>query len=88
MGVPEDINWLKESNGRQKVFTYIALGRASKVRELKEALGHTDWWQVKQHVKQMMERGLVERHEGALSLTPSGQKLLEALKAVRYLEKV
>jgi predicted transcriptional regulator len=88
MGVPEDINWLKENVQRSKTFALIATGRALKIRDLRQRLNSEDWWPVKQHVKDLINRGLILEANGNYRLTESGQKVLESLRAVRYLEEV
>lgn len=88
MGVLEDINWLKESKYRYRVFAKIATGSASKVRELREQLGASDWWPVKHHVKDLVDRGLIAEVDGSCRLTEDGQKVFESIKAVLDLEKI
>jgi predicted transcriptional regulator len=92
MGVPENINWLKENNFRWKIFAMVAQGRASKIREIHEQLRKqldiSDWWPVKQHVKDLVDRGLITETDGNYRLTEDGQKLLESIRAVLDLEKL
>jgi predicted transcriptional regulator len=88
MGVPENINWLKENKLRYRTFVAIAMGRASKIRELREQLNMSDWWPVKQHVKDLVDRGLIIEADGNCGLTEDGQKLLESIRAVLDLEKL
>ena len=92
MGVPENINWLRESKLRWKTFAIIALGRASKIRELRERLRErldmVDWWQVKQYVKDLVDRGLIVEVDGNCRLTEDGQKVYESIQAVLDIEKL
>ena len=88
MGVPENINWLKENKLRYKTFVAIATSRASKVRELREQLNFSDWWPVKQYVKDLVDRGLITESDGNCRLTEDGQKVLESIRAVLDLEKL
>jgi len=88
MGVPENINWLKESKIRWKIFAIIAKGRASKIRELRERLDMIDWWQVKQYVKDLVDRGLITEVDGNCRLTEDGQKVFESLQVVGDIEKL
>jgi len=88
MGVPENINWLKENKLRYRTFAIIATGRASKIRELRERLNLSDWWPVKQYVKDLVDRGLIVEADGNCRLTEDGQKVLESIQAVLDLEKL
>lgn len=88
MGVLEDINWLKENERRYRTFALLAVGRASKIRELRAQLNIDDWWPVRQHVKDLVDRGLIGEADGNYRLTENGQKVLESLRALRYLEEV
>jgi predicted transcriptional regulator len=88
MGVPEDINWLKENRTRFRTFVAIATEKASKIRELKSYLKISDWWPVKLHVKDLVDRGLIAEADGNCRLTESGQKVLESLLALRELESI
>ncbi len=88
MGVPENINWLKENKLRYRTFATIAMGRASKIRELREKLGVDDWWPVKQHVKDLVDRGLIVETDGNCRLADDGQKVFESYRAVLDLEKL
>lgn len=88
MGVPENINWLKENKLRYRTFAVIATGRASKIRELREKLGVDDWWPVKQHVKDLVDRGLIVEADGNCRLADGGQKVFESLRLVLDLKKL
>lgn len=88
MGVPENINWLKESKIRWKIFAIIAMGRASKIRDLRVQLNMIDWWQVKQYVKDLVDRGLLTEVDGNCRLTEDGQKVFESLQVVGDIEKL
>ncbi|MCS7131589.1 MAG: winged helix-turn-helix domain-containing protein [Hadesarchaea archaeon] len=88
MGVPEDINWLKENRKRFRIFAAIATKKASKIRELKDRLSIEDWWPVKLYVKELVDRGLIVEVDGSCRLTEGGQKVLESLLAVRELETI
>lgn len=88
MGVPEDINWLKENRMRFKTFAAIATKKASKIRELKSHLQIKDWWPMKLYVKDLVDRGLIVEVDGSCWLTESGQKVLESLLAVKELELI
>jgi predicted transcriptional regulator len=88
VGVLENINWLKEDQLRYKTFAVIATDRASKIRELREQLNFSDWWPVKQYVKDLVDRGLIVESEGNCRLTKDGQKVLESMQAVLDLEKL
>jgi predicted transcriptional regulator len=88
MGVPENINWLKESKIRWKIFAIIATGRASKIRDLRVRLDMIDWWQMKQYVKDLVDRGLITEVDGNCRLTEDGQKVFESLQVVGDIEKL
>lgn len=88
MGVIENINWLKENKLRYRTFAVIATDRASKIRDLREQLNFSDWWPVKQYVKDLVDRGLIVESEGNCRLTEDGQKVLESMRAVLDLEKL
>jgi len=88
MGVPENINWLKENKLRYRTFAMISMGRASKIRELRELLSMSDWWPVKQHVKDLVDRGLIVETDGNCRLTEDGQKVFESIRVVLDLEKL
>lgn len=88
MGVPENINWLKENKLRFRTFAVIATSRASKIRELREKLGIDDWWPVKQYVKDLVDRGLIVETDGNCRLTDGGQKAFESLRLVSDLKEL
>jgi predicted transcriptional regulator len=88
MGVSEDIEWLKGDEGLGRIFRIIAeRGRVS-LPELKDLCGFKDWWPVKSYVQALVGRGLVVKSENAYTLTESGVKVRESLKAVEYFPKV
>lgn len=88
MGVREDISWLKENKKRWMTFTLIGTGKASKIRELRQQLNFDDWWPIKQHIRELIERGLITEVNDDYTLTENGKKVLESLRAVGYLKEV
>ena len=89
MGVTEDINWLKDDEeGVEKVFLLIAGKGSARLRELRELFGVEDWWPVKSHLRALIDRRLVAEIEGNYKLTENGQKVLEGLRAMEYVEPV
>jgi predicted transcriptional regulator len=86
MGVPENINWLKESKVRWKIFAIVATGKASKMRDLRTRLDMIDWWQMKQYVKDLVDRGLISEIDGNCRLTEDGQKAFDSIKVVGDIE--
>jgi predicted transcriptional regulator len=45
-----------------------------------------DWWQVKQYVKDLVDRGLITEVDGNCRLTEDGQKAFESVQAVLNIE--
>lgn len=88
MGVKEDIRWLKESEDRVDLFAVIAKQGPLKVREIREFLGFDDWWPMKFHVKDLVDRGVIEEVENGYRVTESGSKVFESLSTVYDIESV
>ncbi len=89
MGVKEDIQWLKEIDGRVDLFAHIAKHGPLQVRELKEFVGSDDWWPTKFHVKDLDNRGLIEeKNEEGFQITEDGEKVFESLKTVYDIESI
>jgi predicted transcriptional regulator len=89
MGVKEDIRWLKEAEERVDLFAHISKRGPLKVRNLKEFLNSDDWWQIKYHVKDLDERGLIEeKNEEGFKITEDGEKVFESLKTVYDIESI
>jgi len=85
MGVQEDINWLKDDPDRIAVF--ISLGKLGQttIRSLKDDMRIDDWWPVKYHVTNLVNRGLVNNKDGSYEFTDVGEKVFESLKSVKFL---
>lgn len=88
MGVPENINWLKENREGARIFRFISKEGGANLRELREVTHGTDWWPVKAYVKSLIDRGLIEAVDDSYRLTKDGQKVYESLMAIGYLEQV
>lgn len=88
MGVHQDIRWLKNNKDRTELLALIAKKGPVKVRELREFLGFKDWWPVKIHVKDLINRDLIEETENGFKTTSSGEKVFESLKTVYDIESV
>ncbi len=88
MGVKNDIRWLKESDERVNLFVLIAKRGPMKVKELKDFLSAADWWPVKQHIRALVDRGLIEEVEEGYRVTESGEKVFESLSTVYDIESI
>ncbi len=89
MGVPEDINWLKSGEKEWgKAFRLIAEHEPMWFRDLKQKFGAPEWWSVKAFVEMLVERGLVEKSESGLVLSPYGKKVYEAVRTTEALKSI
>lgn len=88
MKVRQEIRWLKENEDRINLFVLAVRHGPVKVRELREYQGANDWWPTKVHIKDLIERGLIEEVDEGYRSTTSGEKVFESLKAVHDIESV
>jgi predicted transcriptional regulator len=80
MGIQEDINWLKDDPDRIAVFRSLARLGTATIRSIKEDMRIDDWWPVKYHVTNLVNRGLVGNKDGSYELTETGKKVYEGVK--------
>jgi predicted transcriptional regulator len=80
MGIQEDINWLKDDPDRIAVFRSLAKLGSATIRSLKDDMRIDDWWPVKYHMANLVNRGLVNNKDGAYELTDIGKKVFEGVK--------
>jgi len=80
MGIQEDINWLKDDPDRIAVFRSLARLGVATIRSIKDDMRIDDWWPVKYHVTNLVNRGLVNNDEGSYQLTENGKKVYEGVK--------
>ncbi|MBS3815142.1 MAG: hypothetical protein KGY45_01115 [Hadesarchaea archaeon] len=88
MGVRQEIRWLKANKDRADLFVLIAKRGPMRVRELREFLSSDDWWPVKVHIQDMLEKDLVEETEDGFKTTDFGEKVFESLRTVYDIESV
>ncbi len=86
--IPDEIRWLEDDKERLRTFIIIATRGPVVIREIRRRLGADDWWPVKCHLDSLVEHGLVAESDAGYRLTPIGEKVYEARKAVYYLEGV
>jgi len=90
LGATKDIEWLnQDEDGLKRIFLMLPDDGKRTVREIKEAYGSDEWWQVKGYLKLLSARGLVkENFEGSYELTDIGKKVAENLRALKYIPEV
>lgn len=88
MGVRQEIRWLRGNEDRTKLFVLTVERGPIKARELKEYQGSDDWWPTKIHIRDLIERELIQEDEGGYRATPFGERVFESLKAVHDIKSV
>lgn len=88
MKVRNEIRWLEENKERFNLFVWAVKYGPIRARKLRKRHGTDDWWPMKVHIKDLIERGLVEEAEEGYRSTASGEKVFESLKAVHDIESV
>ena len=86
--IPAEISWLEDDKELLRTFIIIAKQGPVGAREIRRQLGSSDWWPVKCYLISLVERGLIAESDTGYTLTPTGERVYEARKAVHYLKGV